>query len=303
LKQSHLRKLKELESIDTSITASNFKSYFKRSMNKADSTLLKKAKLKKDLLKVDTSSFTNVETATVKQPLPKTKVGIIKKSIYSELATTGDTSMASLIEHIKWIDTTDHTGSFEIDLKKGKDHVFVFNNDKKKTLIKKISAASDTNLAINMENISVKQADTTKSKISNALSTNIDKIKQGSGGESLFVLDNLYFDFDSDEIKEESKGILQLVLDFLNKNQNVNMEILGHTDNRGSEEHNLDLSQRRAESVMTWLIANGIIEKRLSATGFGEAKPVLPNQNPDGSDNPENRAKNRRTEVKIIYVK
>ncbi len=77
--------------------------------------------------------------------------------------------------------------------------------------------------------------------------------------------------------------------------------IEGHTDSIGTEEYNLRLSQKRANAVKEWFINKAGLKDLIYETiGYGESKPVAPNQNPDGSDNPEGRAKNRRVEIRII---
>ncbi|RMG83714.1 MAG: OmpA family protein, partial [Bacteroidetes bacterium] len=86
------------------------------------------------------------------------------------------------------------------------------------------------------------------------------------------------------------------------ENPKIIVEISSHTDSKGDDEYNMKLSQRRAESVVNYLIKKGIEKERLHAKGYGETKPIAPNVNPDGSDNPEGRAKNRRTEFKIIGI-
>ncbi|MBI3304316.1 MAG: OmpA family protein [Deltaproteobacteria bacterium] len=76
--------------------------------------------------------------------------------------------------------------------------------------------------------------------------------------------------------------------------------IEGYTDAKGSDSHNLPLSQKRTDSVKDWLVTKGGINgEKLSTKGWGKAKPVAPNTNPDGSDNPEGRQKNRRVEVTV----
>jgi outer membrane protein OmpA-like peptidoglycan-associated protein len=75
--------------------------------------------------------------------------------------------------------------------------------------------------------------------------------------------------------------------------------IEGHADAIGSEAYNLALSQHRAETVAQELGSDGVREARLSTRGYGKKYPVVPNTNPDGSDNPAGRAKNRRVEVVI----
>jgi outer membrane protein OmpA-like peptidoglycan-associated protein len=107
---------------------------------------------------------------------------------------------------------------------------------------------------------------------------------------------NVHYDFDKPTLTPESKKVLDTTLfTLLKTNPDLLVQVESHTDSKGSEAYNFKLSQKRAESVMQYLIAKGINAKRLTAKGFGESKPLVPNENPDGSDNPENRAKNRRT--------
>lgn len=298
LRLAYNSQLNKWKNIDTNLTAKNFQKYMKRKMSVADSSILNTVAKKKELLKSDTSAFICKDTPKNFTLMPNTQIGVIKRSDYNQLLATGDTSFASLRENIKWEDTSDAKANFNLKVKKNKDYIYVFHNPEAKTKIRKINFKSDSAEKIILEKVIVKKDSTPT--LNNNLSSKIDKIDVEKNKETVLVLDNLYFDFDSDIIKEESRPVLNLLLNFLTKKPNVNMEIMGHTDSRGSDEHNMDLSQRRAEAVMSWLISQGIDEKRLTAIGYGETKPVLPNENPDGSDNPENRAKNRRTEVKIL---
>ncbi len=111
---------------------------------------------------------------------------------------------------------------------------------------------------------------------------------------TILLLDNMYFDTDSDIVQDRSRPSLYLLLTFMESNPKVSVEIGGHTDSDGTEEHNEDLSQRRAERVMNFLIQKGIDAARVTAVGYGENKPVAPNTSAEG------RQKNRRTEVKIL---
>jgi outer membrane protein OmpA-like peptidoglycan-associated protein len=81
---------------------------------------------------------------------------------------------------------------------------------------------------------------------------------------------------------------------------NAVVEIGSHTDSTGTDSYNMKLSQRRSESVVSYLISKGIPTERLVAKGYGMRLPIAPNTNPDGSDNPEGRQLNRRTVMKII---
>jgi outer membrane protein OmpA-like peptidoglycan-associated protein len=83
-------------------------------------------------------------------------------------------------------------------------------------------------------------------------------------------------------------------------NPRVILEIGSHTDTRGTHDYNVALSSKRAQSVVRYLIEKGIGKDSLQSKGYAETEPIAPNTHPDGSDNPEGRAKNRRTEFKVI---
>jgi len=107
-------------------------------------------------------------------------------------------------------------------------------------------------------------------------------------------LKNIYFDFDKTTLKTESFTELDKVVDFLRQNRSVEIEISGHTDNKGSDEYNLNLSQGRSQSVVDYLTGQGIESFRLTAHGYGEGKPIDTNDTDDG------RANNRRVEFTIL---
>jgi len=108
------------------------------------------------------------------------------------------------------------------------------------------------------------------------------------------VLNNVFFDFDKTDVKPASFVELDKLVELLQKNPTIKIEISGHTDNKGDDLYNQTLSQKRAESVVNYLTQKGILKTRLVAKGYGKTQPVAPN------DTEENKAKNRRTEVKIL---
>lgn len=108
------------------------------------------------------------------------------------------------------------------------------------------------------------------------------------------ILENIFFDVDKWDLKPESIAELKKLQDFLTKNPDLKLELGGHTDSDGDDKHNLTLSDNRAKAVKTWLIEHGVAADRLSHKGYGEKEPIAPN------DSPENKAKNRRTEAKIL---
>ena len=117
----------------------------------------------------------------------------------------------------------------------------------------------------------------------------LDKILVGN----IVTLENIFFDTDKYELKRESYYELNKLIDFLQENPSIKIEIGGHTDNSGSEPHNIELSRNRAQSIVKYLTEHKISSTRLSAKGYGSSKPCVPN------DCKENMAKNRRTEIKI----
>jgi peptidoglycan-associated lipoprotein len=118
----------------------------------------------------------------------------------------------------------------------------------------------------------------------------------------IFVLENIYFGYDSADIRKDAAIELDKLVVLLNDNPDLKIEMSSHTDSIASEAYNLQLSQRRAESTVNYLIRKGIDPSRLVAKGYGESKPIARNTNPDGTDNPIGRQKNRRTEFKILEI-
>jgi len=124
----------------------------------------------------------------------------------------------------------------------------------------------------------------------------IDEINFDTG----WRLDNILYEFNEANIDPQSASELEKLITFLNDNPALEIEIQAYTDNKGSSAYNKTLSQKRAEAVVNYLVNNGINRDRLVAKGYGDADPIAPNANPNGSDNPEGRALNRRTQFKII---
>lgn len=117
----------------------------------------------------------------------------------------------------------------------------------------------------------------------------------------VFRLENVYYELDKHNLTDKSmKSLDTTLIPLLVENPEIKIEIGAHTDDQGGDKYNLTLSQKRAEGVVNYLILKGINPDRLEAKGYGETSPLVPNLNPDGSGNKENRAKNRRTEFKVI---
>lgn len=112
------------------------------------------------------------------------------------------------------------------------------------------------------------------------------------------VIFYIYYDFDKADLTPEAKLIIDTTMyKILTETPDIIVEISSHTDSYGDSAYNEALSQRRAESVVNYLISKGIEQGRLIAKGYGENKPIADN------DSPEGRAKNRRTEFKVVGSK
>ena len=119
-----------------------------------------------------------------------------------------------------------------------------------------------------------------------------DRVVLEEGG--LVLLQPVQFQTNSDEILDESEPLLDEIAEVMRRHPELRIRVEGHTDAIGPPDHNLELSQRRAESVRRHLIGEGIDEGRLEAHGYGETRPIATNRSREG------RLQNRRVEFKII---
>lgn len=120
------------------------------------------------------------------------------------------------------------------------------------------------------------------------------------GNTDSFVIAKIFYDYKSSEVNEIAAKELDKLVLILQKNKGIGIELLSHTDSIGSDEYNLRLSHERAQKARTYMISQGVNSNKITAKGMGETQPTAPNTNADGSDNPIGRAKNRRTDFKII---
>ncbi len=108
------------------------------------------------------------------------------------------------------------------------------------------------------------------------------------------LMAKVYFDYDKDEIRPDQQGTLDAKVPILNANPDMRIRIEGNTDDRGSDEYNLALGQRRAASVRRYLVARGIAGGRMDIVSYGEQRPVAQ------GENEEAWAQNRRAEFVIV---
>jgi len=122
-------------------------------------------------------------------------------------------------------------------------------------------------------------------------------ITNPAGGESLA----LYFEYDQATLHPRAQKQLDIVAGLLKSDPNKKLKIAGHTDDKGTDDYNLNLSRARAETVKVQLVALGVPEAQVITTALGKAQPLSPNQKADGSDDPNGRSKNRRAEIFLDF--
>lgn len=140
-----------------------------------------------------------------------------------------------------------------------------------------------------------------------AISDNVDLTNAALGDtieETIFLspievgevirLENIFFDFDKSELREESHEELNKLVKMLNDYPTMQIEIAGHTDNKGNDDYNLKLSDERVKSVVEYVHKQGISGKQVYAKGYGESNPIADNETEEG------RQINRRVEFKIL---
>lgn len=111
---------------------------------------------------------------------------------------------------------------------------------------------------------------------------------------------DVLFDFDSAELRAEAEQALRNVAEIIRAHEGAIVRVEGHTDSKGSDSYNQDLSEERARSVRDWLMsADGLDGTEFSTFGFGESKPAAANEMTDGSDDPEGRLRNRRVDIVV----
>lgn len=176
---------------------------------------------------------------------------------------------------------TDFTrpGNYFFNLEQGNDYIITVKDFNKK----------EKRLTFTTKNITI--SDTLE----------LDAIIVNTFPSQAFIVQNIYYEFAKAELTDIATATIdKTIYKILVAYPEIIIEISSHTDSIDTDERNMILSQNRAQSVIDYLIMKGINPQRLVAKGYGENSPIAPNSHPDGSDNPEGRQKNRRTEFKVV---
>jgi OOP family OmpA-OmpF porin len=175
-----------------------------------------------------------------------------------------------------------------------KDDLYFTSRGSAKNILEDVLLSSDRSAECCLELFALKRKDSTPPPVIS------EPVKEEPKVEAVIVLENVYYDFDSSTLREESYPALDKLVGLLNQYSTMVIEIRAHTDNKGDDKYNMNLSDARAKVVVNYLISKGIDKARLQSKGYGASLPVVPNKHEDGSDDPEGRQKNRRTEFKVL---
>ncbi len=122
-------------------------------------------------------------------------------------------------------------------------------------------------------------------------------VRNPKGGESLA----LYFEYDRAELHPRAMKQLDVIASLMKADPTKKLRIAGHTDEKGADDYNINLSHHRAEAVKRQLVALGVPTAQVETTALGKAQPLSPNKKKDGTDDPEGRSHNRRAEIYLDF--
>ena len=122
-------------------------------------------------------------------------------------------------------------------------------------------------------------------------------VKNPKGGESLA----LYFEYDSASLHPRAAKQIDVIADLMKADPSKKLRIAGHTDEKGEDDYNINLSRLRAETVKKQLVVKGVPADQVETEAMGKAQPLSPNKKSDCSDDPEGRSRNRRAEIYLDF--
>lgn len=224
----------------------------------------------------DTKGGMDIYSFELREDVRPYKTLWVKGQVFDKKTSKGLPSAVELIDIVgkQTISKvqTDEQGNYLITLPVGKDYAFNVNRKGYLFYSENFSLSKQSTDSVFQKNIPLQPIEANAS----------------------VVLNNIFFDVNKFDLKPESQVELDKIVQLLNDNPAVKVQISGHTDNVGKPAENLALSNNRAKTVVSYLINKRISPQRLSYKGFGETQPVADNKTDEG------RAKNRRTEMKVV---
>jgi len=224
----------------------------------------------------DTKGGMDIYSFELREDVRPYKTLWVKGQVFDKKTSKGLPSAVELIDIVtkQTISKvqTDEQGNYLITLPVGKDYAFNVNRKGYLFYSENFSLSKHSTDSVYQKNIPLQPIEANAS----------------------IVLNNIFFDVNKFDLKPESQVELDKIVQLLNDNPLVKVQISGHTDNVGKPAENLALSNNRAKTVVSYLINKRIAPQRLSYKGFGETQPVADNKTEEG------KAKNRRTEMKVV---
>lgn len=180
---------------------------------------------------------------------------------------------------------TDAEGKFSFPMEPSKNYVFFIEKEEHYTKREPFTTVGK----------SPAYEELTQKETTLNLSTKVvlNKIKK----DEVFVVENINYDYDKWDIRPDAALELDKIVQFMVDNPTITIELSSHTDSRGDDKYNMNLSAKRAESSKAYMISKGIKKDRVISKGYGETKPLIPDAATE-----EDFQKNRRTEFKILKV-
>lgn len=209
------------------------------------------------------------------------KLMVVGKAIHTKTQKLLEDVVIRMVDeggNLRTYNSTD--GNFAFNM--AREHTYVITGDKPKFV--------STRAQVSTEGIKRSDIDQTVNVV-----VYMDSISMDRG----FHVTNVYYDYDKSDLRPESIASLDSLVAFMKDNPSLSVEIYSHADAMGTNEYNKALSLRRAQSVRSYLVGQGIEERRMVARALGESNPVAPNTR-GGKDNAAGRQQNRRTEFRII---
>ena len=210
------------------------------------------------------------------------RLQVLGKAVYTKTQQNMRDVVIKLVDETGTLRTFNSAdGNFSFNTMRG--HDYVITGDKPKF--------ASTRATVSTQGIKRSDADQTVT-----VTVYMDSIDVIGG----FSVSNVYYDFDVATPRADSRPSLDSLANFMKDNPSLSVEVFSFADSKGSPEYNKDLSLRRAQSVINYMIQSGVAESRMLAKALGESHPAAPNTTRNGNDNPAGRALNRRTEFRIV---
>lgn len=214
------------------------------------------------------------------QELPKDKSFLLMMDVKSPGFKPG--MIHSISGHIEKVGTHHDSDKFQLFMpgENGKDTIEVISNN--------FGQFSSSFLPFEYSSLSrIEEEPDTYLKIRETIADTTD------------LLFTILLGYDKSFIEKKDIAHLDSLCNKMRSDKLIQIQITGHTDSKGTEEHNLMLSKQRSKRIENYILSQGIKGKQIEIKGFGELYPVAPNELPDGSDNPEGRRLNRRVDIRI----